>query len=173
MILPRLGALTIAAPAEYLITPQQSGQAAFEAFLNEATHEHRSMIYSATLPLFYDKLIEYKQQGIDTKTIFDHTEAATRTERAQFERLVAAGLEYGKDFLIGTSPKAHAILHIKATWIDQVLVWQGSWNYSKVADDEVNTIEIVQAPALAELMTQTFDTVWAWIAAHESFAGLA
>lgn len=169
MILPSLGAVTVAAPAEYLLTPFQNGELAFQTFLSEAKVAHRSMIYSATLPMFYDQLIDFHQQGLDSKTIFDHTEASTAFEQAQLKRLVDAGLVYGKDFLVGTSPEAHAILHIKASWVDSQSVWMGSWNYSKVASQELNTIEVVQAHILADMLENAFDYVWGWIEKHEAF----
>ena len=167
-ILPSIGIVTADDPATYLITPFQDGTAAYLAFLKAATHTVRIMIYGFTLAPVVDALIAQKAAGLDVKLILHHTQAMGHAEKPQLERMVAGGFVDGRDFLVGTSPEHHAINHLKATWTDQTMVFQGSWNYSLSATQELNAIEIVQAPALAATFDSAFAFAWQWILAHEA-----
>jgi len=167
-ILPNIGVIEASDPATYLITPFQNGDQAYLAFLGQATKKVRVMIYGFTLDDVVQQFISQKAAGVDVKLIFDHSQAEEHAERPEIQKLVAGGFKDGVDFLIGTSPKHHAINHLKATWIDDEAVLHGSWNYSVSADAEYNSIEIVRSPELARAFDQVFSFAWRWILQNEA-----
>lgn len=166
-ILGSLGVLIGAPQQTRLVTPYADGIKAFSAFLASAKQKMRTMIYGATLPVFFDDLIAAKNRGVDVKVIFDHTQSAGVAEHPQIERLIVAGWKDGVDFVIGTSPQAHQIIHIKATWIDDQWVEDGSLNYSPSAFKQINTITFSDWPEYAAYLDGIFKESWDWIVANE------
>ncbi len=150
-----------------LVTPYADAAKAFSAFLGMPKQTLRTMIYGATLQVFFDDLIAAKQRGVDVRAIFDHTQSAGHAERPEIARLVAAGFVDGTDFLIGTSPEAHQIIHIKATWIDGRWVEDGSLNYSPSAFRQINTVTFSDWPEYAAYLDGIFGQAWDWIVANE------
>lgn len=167
-LLPALGIVSATDPATYLITPFQDGARAYLAFLQQAQHTIRIMAYGFTLRAVVDLILTKKQAGVHCRLLLDHTQAMGHAEKPELERLVAGGFVDGVDFLIGTSPEHHALNHLKATWIDDAHVWQGSWNTSISANQQLNSIEIVTAPELATTFNQVFDFAWQWVQTHEA-----
>lgn len=165
-----LGALGVVQgnPAQTrLVTPYQDAQAAFQAFLASAEHTIRFMIYGATYQPFFDALIAAKRRGVTVQGIFDHIQAEGCAEKAQIDRLVDAGFIDGQHFLIGTSPDAHQICHIKATWIDHRHVEDGSLNYSPSGFKQVQTVCFTEWPEWAAYLDTVFERLWTWIREHE------
>lgn len=150
-----------------LITPYADGIKAFSAFLKSAEKKMRTMIYGATLQEYFDDILALKEKGLDIKVIFDHTQSAGHAERPQIDRLIAAGWKDGVDFIIGTSPKAGQIIHIKATWIDDRFVEDGSLNYSPSAFKQINTISFSEHPEWVAYLNGIFEEAWTWIVAHD------
>lgn len=150
-----------------LVTPYADGLRAFSAFLGSSRSKMRTMIYSATLGLFYDDLLAARERGVDVKVIFDHTQSTGQAERPQIQRLLDSGWVDGKDFVIGTSPEAHQIIHIKATWIDDRYVEDGSLNYSPSAFKQINTVTFSDWPEYASYLDDIFTTSFKWILEHE------
>lgn len=167
-VLGSLGVVTGAPQQTRLVTPYQDAEKAFVAFLGTAQTQIRTMIYSATLVPYFGALVAAKQKGIDVKIIFDHTQAEGHYEKPQIEGLVKAGFVDGQDFLIGTSPEAHEICHIKATWIDGKHVEDGSLNYSPSGLKEVNTVSFSEWSEWAQYLDGVFTSLWDWILAHEA-----
>lgn len=166
-VLGALGVVTGAPQQTRLVTPYQDALKAFKAFLGSAEKAIRTMIYGCTLQPFFDTLIAAKERGVDVKIIFDHSQAAGVAEKPEIERLVAAGFVDGKDFLIGTSPEAHQICHIKATWIDDTHIEDGSLNYSPSGLKQINTVSFTEWPEWAQYLDTVFADTWAFILAHE------
>lgn len=166
-VLGALGILKGSPEQTRLVTPYVDGVKAFSAFLGTAKSKMRTMIYSATLPVFFDDLMAAKKRGVEAKIIFDHSQSAGRAERPEIERLLKAGWVDGQDFVIGTSPEAHQIIHIKATWIDDRFVEDGSLNYSPSAFKQINTITFSDWPEYAAYLDGIFETSWQWILDHE------
>lgn len=167
-VLGALGILKGSPEQTRLVTPYADGIKAFSAFLDTAQSKMRTMIYSATLQVFFDDLIAAKKRGVDVKVIFDHSQSAGRAERPEINRLLDAGWVDGQDFVIGTSPEAHQIVHIKATWIDNRFVEDGSLNYSPSAFKQINTVTFSDWPEYAAYLDGIFETSWQWILNHES-----
>jgi phosphatidylserine/phosphatidylglycerophosphate/cardiolipin synthase-like enzyme len=166
-VLGALGVLQGAPQQTRLVTPYADGIKAFSAFLGTAKTTMRTMIYGATLGVFFDDIIAAKQRGIDVKAIFDHTQSCGPAEKVQIQRLLDAGWKDGVDFVIGTSPEAHQIIHIKATWIDGRYVEDGSLNYSPSAFKQVNSICISDWPEYANYLDGIFAQQWKFILDHE------
>lgn len=167
-VLGALGVVTGSPKQTRLVTPYQDGLKAFEAFLGSAEHSIRTMIYGCTLQPYFDALIAAKAKGTDVRIIFDHTQAEGHAEKPEIERLVAAGFVDGTDFLIGTSPEAHQICHIKATWIDGTHVEDGSLNYSPSGLKQINTVTFSEWPEWAAYLDTVFAETWAFVLAHEA-----
>lgn len=148
------------------ITPWDSaGPELMAEFLAGAKQSIRFIIYGATLPQFFDGLVAAHKRGVDVRGVFDHTQAAGRAES---QMLHALFLQIpASNFLIGTSPKAHQICHLKGSWIDGQTVWSGSWNYSTDATSQVNNIDIVQSTKRAAAFQSAFDELWQFISTHE------
>lgn len=173
-ILSSLGILHESAEQTRLITPYADGLSAFEAYLTSSAQPGarlRTMIYGCTLQPFFDALIAAHTAGCDVRVIFDHTQAAGKAEAPQIERLMAAGLEDGEHFLIGTSPVHHQIVHLKATVIrtpdGKVTVEDGSWNYSVSASQQLNDLCFTASDGLARYYEQAFDRLWDWVKVNE------
>ncbi len=166
-VLGSLGVVTGSPTQIRLVTPYQDAQRAFQTFLDSAEHSIRFMIYGATYQPFFDALIAAKQRGISVRGVFDHTQAEGRAEKPQIERLVQAGFVDGQDFLIGTSPEAHQICHIKATWIDGIHVEDGSLNYSISGLKQVQTVAFTEWPEWAAYLDTVFERLWVWVTTHE------
>lgn len=171
-ILPSIGVVTATEPAQYLLTPFQQGAVVLGAFLQDAQarkpQRFRSMTYGTTLAAFFDAVVAMKKAGIEWGGILDHTQAMGKAEKAQLERIVAAGMVDGADFLVGTSPEHHQINHLKACWDSDGYVLHGSWNYSASADAQYNVIEVTHSPEIAAAYDQAFDFAWAWIKTNEA-----
>lgn len=167
-VLGALGVIQGSPTQTRLVTPYQDAQAAFRAFLASAEKSIRFMIYGATYQPFFDALIAAKRKGVSVQGIFDHTQAEGCAEKPEIERLVAAGFVDGKDFLIGTSPDAHEICHIKATWIDSRHVEDGSLNYSPSGFKQIQTVAFTDWPEWAAYLDGVFAKTWAFILASES-----
>ena len=173
-ILSSLGILHESAEQTRLITPYADGLSAFEAYLASSAQPGarlRTMIYGCTLQPFFDALIAAHTAGGDVRVIFDHTQAAGKAEAPQIERLLDAGLVDGEQFLIGTSPVHHQIVHLKATVIrtpdGRVTVEDGSWNYSVSASQQLNDLCFTESDALARYYEQAFDRLWDWVKSNE------
>lgn len=168
LVLGSLGVVSGNPQQTRLVTPYQDVEKAFITWLESAQRTIRTMIYSVTLVPYFDALIAAKQRGVDVKLIFDHTQAEGHAEKPQIERLVQAGFVDGKDFLIGTSPDARELLHIKATWIDGTHVEDGSLNYSYSGLKQVQTVAFTEWPEWAQYLDTVFEKTWTFILEHES-----
>lgn len=166
-VLGALGVLQGSPQQTRLVTPYADGIKALSAFLGTATKTMRTMIYGATLGVFFDDIISAKERGLDVKAIFDHTQSCGPAEKAQIARLLEAGWKDGVDFVIGTSPEAGQIIHIKSTWIDGRWVEDGSLNYSPSAFKQINTVTFSDWPDYATYLDGIFATAWTWILANE------
>lgn len=166
-VLGALGVLKGNPEQTRIVTPYGDGITAFTAFLKSAQKKLRTMIYADTLEAYFDTVMELKKNGVDIKIIFDHTQERGHYEHPQILKLIAAGWKDGVDFVVGTSPEAHQIIHIKATWIDGRFVEDGSLNYSPSAFKQINTVTFSDWPEYAEYLDDIFERQWQWILDHE------
>lgn len=167
-VLGALGVLKGSPEQTRLVTPYADGIKAFSAFLGTAQKKLRTMIYADTLDVYFDDVIAAKKRGVDCKIIFDHSQAEGHYEHPKITELINAGWIDGTDFVIGTSPESHQIIHIKATWLDDMWVEDGSLNYSPSAFKQVNTVCFSDWPEYATYLDGIFQEQWSWILAHET-----
>ncbi|MDE2101529.1 MAG: hypothetical protein KGL39_30065 [Patescibacteria group bacterium] len=170
-ILPALGVVTATEPAQYLLTPFQDGTKVLTAFLEGVLQRKpkrfRSMTYGTTLQPFFQHLVDFVTADIDSKNIYDHTQAMGKAEKAQLEWLVSRGYKDIERFLLGTTPLHRQINHLKAMWDSDGYLFHGSWNYSASADQQYNVIEVTHSPEIVALYDQAFDFAWDWILKNE------
>lgn len=150
-----------------LITPYVDGVKALSAFLGSATTKMRTIIYADTLASYYDDVVSAKARGIDVKIIFDHSQEQGAYENPHIRKLLDDGFVDGADFVIGTSPQAGQIIHLKSTWIDDRYVEDGSLNYSPSAFEQVNSVSIADWPEYAVYLDKIFEQLWQWIVQNE------
>ncbi len=174
LTLEELGIVSENAHITALSTPYDNPLIAFQKFLAKAAAQGaclRTIIYSDTLPQYFQGIEAAKKAGCDVKVLFDHTQAEGKFEKEQIAALDAAGFKDGTDFLIGTSPDHREILHQK-----QTTIWApgltpttllGSWNFSYSASKEVNNFVLIESAALAAQQKKLFDALWAFIQANE------
>lgn len=159
------GTITIPpAPSTWVCTPFADGNAALMAWLPRCQMRLRSILYAATLAAYYTDLIALHQAGKDVRVILDASQELHQpTEPVQLARLKAAGFVAGTHYLVGTSPKAHAIIHAKCTVLDGHLVESGSLNLTAMASREVNLLTFVDSPELGAWLEAQFDALWAFL----------
>lgn len=129
-----------------LHSPEDDITSAYLAFIGKAQKSLHICIYGFHLPALRDALIAAAERGLTVSVILDHTQAAGHAEKPDVDALVAAKVPIA----IGTSAKAHEIIHDKFTVVDGHLVEFGSWNYSLSATEEDNTACFADNTALAK-----------------------
>ena len=148
---------------ETVFTPYDSGLENFLEFLDLSRKSVYIADYAFTHPLIVDKLIELKtKHGVEIRILLDKSQTVSRSgqyEKAQIARLEDAGIEV----LVGTSEKKHALLHSKYTVVDELYVQSGSWNYTKSADDQANTLDFVKSKKRARLFLDNWHKMYKYI----------
>src|SRR5579883_1487122 len=71
-------------------------------------------IYAFHLPPLTNILIQKHKEGVNVQCVLDFSQSKGRAERTEVQKLFRAGV----DVVIGTSPKAHQIMHEKGMCID-------------------------------------------------------
>lgn len=108
-------------------------------------------------------------QNIASRFLFDKTQEAGHAERPIVQGLVAK-LHPGQ-WAVGTSSKAHQILHTKAV----VLLlpdgggWTmtGSFNLSASAQDQFNIVDVVISQSRADLFAHRIGAMFDWVKQNE------
>ncbi len=141
-------------PQNYIttvFTPYDDAISHYLSFLDKAKKSVYIAGYAYTDQRITDRLIELKiKRHVDVHLLLDLSQTAGRSgerEMAQIDQLRAAGIEV----VIGTSEKSHQIMHDKYTVLDELYVESGSWNYTKSANDQANTLDFIESPRRARL----------------------
>ena len=172
-----------------LLTPYDQGaEDLLGQLLSGATQSIHFSVYSATLPVFYDGLIDAHKRGVAIKGVFDLSQSKGPAEVKQLHRLwttVPPDL-----FRIGTSPIGHNILHLKSVVIDAPepgkepagkqyehwqdaladgypIVFSGSWNLSQTASKQANNIDIMPGILRAQAFAKAIEDLFDWIDKNE------
>ncbi len=160
-------------PQDYIktvFTPYESGIDSFLDFLDQAHQSVHIADYAFTDPRVVDKLIELKtKRGVGIRLLLDKSQTQGRSgpvEQAQIARLTAAGVEV----LLGTSEKKHQLLHSKYTVVDGLYVQSGSFNYTKAANDQANTLDFIKSKKRARLFLDNWDRMYRYIRSQQSGA---
>lgn len=153
---------------ETVFTPYEDGLDHYLAFLDKAQKSVQIAAYSYTDPRVTDKLIELKtRRKVTVQVLLDLSQTrgwSGPSILAQAERLRAAGIEV----VFGTSEKSKEIMHHKYTVIDGVWVEDGSWNYTKAADDQANAQNFMRSPKRAKLFLANWERMYRFMKAQEA-----
>ena len=151
-----------------VFTPYEDGIGNYLSFLEKAQRSIHIADYSFTDPRIVDKLIELKtKRKVDTHLLLDLSQTQGRSgdhEQTQIERLRAVGIEV----VVGTSEKAHAIMHHKYTIIDGEWVESGSWNYTKSANDQDNLQDYIRSKTRAKLFMENWRRMYTFMKTQEA-----
>lgn len=153
---------------ETVFTPVDDGIGSYLEFLGRARQSVYISVYAFTDARITDKLIELKENGVkEIHVILDKSQTLGWSgphEQVQIDRLRAAGIEV----VIGTSAKSGDIMHLKCTIIDMLWVQDGSWNYTKAANDQDNNLNFIRSPQRAKLFKKNWDRMYAFMKAKEA-----
>ena len=101
--------------------------------------------------------------------LFDKTQAAGTHERPVLQKML--GSIPASQWAIGTSSKAHQILHTKAIAIryGDGTGWTvtGSFNLSHSAEDQFNIVDVVRSRSRADLFVSRLSAMFDWVKANE------
>lgn len=151
-----------------VFTPYEDGLDAYLNFLDRAHKSVHIAAYSYTDPRVTDKLIELKtKRTVTVRILLDLSQTkgwSGPSILAQAERLRAAGIEV----VFGTSEKSKDIMHHKYTVIDGIWVEDGSWNYTKAADDQANVQNYIRSPKRAKLFLENWERMYRFMKAQEA-----
>ncbi len=139
-----------------VFTPDENGLKAYLSFLDKAKESVFIACYGFTEPAIVDKLIELKQRGVKVRILLDRSQSHGKYQIDPIKRLRAAGIEV----VIGTSEKSGQIMHHKFTVIDGVLVEDGSWNYTRSANNQANLLNFVRSRRRAQLFQTHWDKMY-------------
>lgn len=187
------------APVKTMISPQDAAEieAALPVFLQVPIRPGLGFyfeVYAATHPVFWSSLDAMYAAKIRVKGILDASEERIRSEAAQAQAFFAKWPDAVNDIVIGTSMKAHQIVHLKGlftnvpilppttfdaglmspdqpwqVWLRTGLAaaWTGSWNMSNSASEQVNNVDIILSPGRVAQFVATIDQNWDWIEQNE------
>lgn len=153
---------------ETVFTPVENGLDAYIEFLGRAKKSVYISVYVFTEPRIADKLIELKKDGVkEIHILLDKSQSLSwsgPTEMALVDRMRAAGIEV----VFGTSAKSGDIMHLKCTIVDGIWVEDGSWNYTKAANDQDNNLNIIRSPKRARHFQKNWDRMHDFMLAKEA-----
>lgn len=153
---------------ETVFTPVDNGIESYLKFLSRARQSVYISVYAFTDARIADKLIELKKGGVkEIRVILDKSQTLGWSgphEQVLIDRLRAAGIEV----VIGTSAKSGDIMHLKCTIVDMLWVEDGSWNYTKAANDQDNNLNFIRSPKRAKKFKENWDRMYAFMKAKEA-----
>ncbi len=144
-------------------SPQDDIQSEIIKAVQEAKQSILIAIYGFHLPPLTDLLIEKHKQGVQVQCILDLSQSKGKAEKPEVEKLIKAGI----GAVIGTSPKAHQIMHEKGMCIDGERIITGSYNFSISAADQVNHMDFMYSKDRAAWFTDFFNDLRTWIVKNE------
>jgi len=146
-----------------LFSPKDDIQAEIIKEVNNAKESILMAIYGFHLPPLTDLLIKKHREGIKVQCILDLSQSRGKAEKPEVEKLKKAKV----DIVIGTSPKAHQIMHEKGLCIDGHHVITGSYNFSTSAAKQVNNMDFIYSHDRAVWFTNFFNYLRDWIIKNE------
>lgn len=128
---------------ETYFTPYDDGIGTYLSKLDKAGASVHIAVYTFTDMRIVNKLVELsRDRKVKVHVLMDQSQTrgwSAKSERRVIEALRAAGAEV----IIGTSERSSEIMHNKFTVIDEHLVEDGSWNYTKAANAQANVLNFV------------------------------
>lgn len=158
-------------PQDYIqtvFTPYESGIDNYLAMLDRAKRSVFIADYAFTDPRIADKLIELKtKRNVEIRILLDKSQTEGRTgdlEKKLIARMRACGIEV----LCGTSEVKHALLHCKYTIVDELWTESGSWNYTKAANDQNNTLDFIKSKKRARLFRDNWERMHRYVKTQQN-----
>lgn len=158
-------------PQDYIqtvFTPYEDGSEAYLRFLDRAQQSVHIAVYAYTDPRITDKLIQLKRErGVTVHILLDLSQTKGWSSKyilAQARRLESEGIEV----VFGTSEKSGDLMHSKFTVIDGEWVEDGSWNYTKSADDQANVQNYMRSRKRAAMFIANWQRMHSFMKAKES-----
>lgn len=112
--------------------------------------------YSFNLVPLVNMLNAKVREGIDVRLCLDKSQSGGDAEKLAIAKMSD---ELKKHVLFGDSSRGK-IIHDKFTVIDGKIVESGSWNYTFVAEEEDNFIDIIKSKQRAKAFTAAFERIY-------------
>lgn len=144
-------------------TPYQAVDAHsyFLSWLDSATKSVRMCAYGFTDKEIADHLVALHNKGVSVSVVMDQSQSAGAYQIPIVKELRNAGIEVA----IGHSEHG-ALVHSKFCIVDGIKVEDGSWNYTKSANMQDNTLNFIDDPE----RSLRFTAFWQQI--HDHILGL-
>jgi len=140
----------------YCFTPTSRPRCAevIDHWIDRANTSIHIMIYSFTLNVIGDAILNAKQRNpnMDIKIVWD--ESNVNRTGSEYQRLKAAGIDIRVDH-------RHGLLHDKIAIIDSHIIITGSFNWSQAANEENReNLLVIDNQAWATAYEQQFQLIW-------------
>jgi len=145
--LPATGELEVA------FSPHGGCTALVVKVIDSAQHSIRVLAYSFTSAPIAKALVDAHKRGVDVQVVVDKSQKSARYTSATF--IANAGIPVRIDF-------KHAIAHNKVIIVDSKTVEQGSFNYTRAAENSnaENVLVNWDNPRLAEVYLRDWRRHW-------------
>lgn len=154
---------------ETIFTPYEDGTAKYLEFLDRASQSVYIAGYSFTDDRIADKLIELRANGVkEIHVIMDLEQATVSWNSNKMLALAEKMRKAGIEVVMGTSEKSKEIMHHKYTVVDGIWVEDGSFNYTKLANRQANTLNFVKSKKRAELFMDNWQRMHRFMKAQEA-----
>ena len=120
-------------------------------WIDRANSSIEILIYSFTLDLIGDALVEAHERGVEVQVVF---EVEQISQYSEYMKLKAAGIKVRNDTNSGD-------MHDKIMIIDGIIIITGSFNYSNAVENTNNeNLLIINSTTVATTYGQEFTKIW-------------
>jgi phosphatidylserine/phosphatidylglycerophosphate/cardiolipin synthase-like enzyme len=138
--------------------PQDDAETALLAQVQSAKKTVRLCDYSYNLQNLTQILISLFKAGVDVSLVLDSSQAKGSTEVPEVTEIKSSGIP----LVIGESSD-HKIVHSKYVVIDDSIVCSGSYNFTNVAGQEDNFMDVETSSDRAAAFTENWQQIRQWI----------
>jgi len=138
--------------------PEDDAESALIAQVQSAKKTIRLCDYSYNLENLTQDLISLHKAGVDVSLVLDSSQAKGSTEVPEVAQIKSAGIPV----VIGESSD-HKIVHSKYVVVDDIIVCSGSYNFTNVAGQEDNFMDVESSSDRATAFTNNWQQVHDWI----------
>ena len=135
-----------------LFSPEDDLNSAYLKLINKAKSSIHIVDYSFNMIQLVDLLNIKINNGVDVILVLDRSQRSGSSEKVA---LLKMNEKLKRNTVFGDSSK-DKIIHDKFTVIDNKIVESGSWNYTEVAEEEDNFIDIVRDKKRAMAFDRVF-----------------
>ena len=135
-----------------LFSPEDDLNSAYLKLINKAKNNIHIVDYSFNMIQLVDLLNKKINNGVDVMLVLDRSQRSGSGEK---DALMKMNEKLKRNTVFGDSSK-DKIIHDKFTVIDGKIVESGSWNYTEVAEEEDNFIDIIKDKKRARAFNKVF-----------------